>query len=64
MIHFITDNVLINCVFLKMNLFALECTEANISIVSFFLEGGGGDSKYRNEKSTKKQESEIFLLKS
>ena len=62
MIHFITDNVMINCVFLKMNLFALECTEANISSVSFFL--GGGVVNTENEKSTKKQESEIFLLKS
>ena len=55
MIHFIKDNEMINCVFLKMNLFALECTEANISSVSFFGGGGGGLANTENEKkSTKK----------
>lgn len=61
MIHFITDNVMINCVFLKMNLFALECTEANISIVSFFLEGGGGIVNTEMKKVQKNKKVRYFF---
>lgn len=54
MIHFITDNVMINCVFLKMNLFALECTEANISSVSFFVFSANTENEKKSTKKNKK----------
>ena len=61
MIHFIIDNVMINCVFLKMNLFALECTEANISTVSFFWRGRGGIVNTEMKKVQKNKKVRYFF---